>query len=88
MVCLKAIAIKNPKTTTDPMKFLRFLTALTIASFVLAPASFAGEECKDKKADKACCSCGKDKDGKECGKDKPCCCAEKAAKKEDKKTQS
>ncbi len=34
------------------------------------------EKCEGK-ADKAACECPKDKDGKVCGTDKPCCCKDK-----------
>jgi hypothetical protein len=68
------------------MKSLKFIITLLFSSALTLSVAQAGEakgECKDK-AEK-CCECGVDKDGKECGKDKECCCAAKKKDCEDKK---
>ncbi|MDX2187075.1 MAG: hypothetical protein SFV32_09085 [Opitutaceae bacterium] len=64
------------------MKSVRTLLALLAASFLAVGFAHAGDKHCDK-AEKSCCNCGTDKDGKACGKDKPCCCADK--KSEEKK---
>lgn len=58
------------------MKNLRLFIALAFAAALVTPFLRAGDEKAKEKAE-ACCSCPKDKDGKECGKDKECCCKAK-----------
>lgn len=69
------------------MKSLRLLLALAFAGMLSTAIVRAGDkaECADKDAKKCCCE--KDKDGKACGKDKPCCCAAEAPKGEEKKAE-
>ena len=67
------------------MKSFRLITALVFTAALITPAVHAGEKAKDEKKAEAACSCGKDKDGKECGKDKECCCKAKDEKKDDAK---
>jgi hypothetical protein len=62
------------------MKYLRFSTALFIASAGLAAYAAAGDKTKDSKT-AAACECAKDKEGKACGVDKDCCCTGKKAEK-------
>jgi hypothetical protein len=63
------------------MKSLRLLLALALAGF-LAPALVRAED-KAKSGEKTC-ECARDKDGKECGKDKDCCCTGKKCDKDQK----
>ncbi len=65
------------------MKSLRLLLALAFAGLLSVSMVHAGDkaECAEKD-NKKCCSCEKDKDGKECGKDKACCGAGEAPKTE------
>ncbi|WP_404421271.1 hypothetical protein [Nibricoccus sp. IMCC34717] len=62
------------------MKSFRHLLALLAVSFLFVGFVNAGDKQCDK-GDKAKCECGTDKDGKKCGKDKPCCCEHKEEKK-------
>ncbi len=68
------------------MKSFRLFIALAFVS-ALAVASVQAGDNKEKSMEKseAVCSCGKDKDGKECGKDKECCCKPKEEKKAEEK---
>jgi hypothetical protein len=63
-----------------PMKTIRFLAALLIASTLVAPFALADDAKKSDKEEKMC-DCAKDKDGKACGVDKDCCCTGKKATK-------
>lgn len=65
------------------MKSLKLLLTLVFAGAMSTAMVQAGDkaECKDTDT-KQCCTCKKDKDGKECGKDKPCCCVGDAPKSE------
>jgi hypothetical protein len=58
------------------MKTLRLLVALVPAIVLVSPVVRASDDKVKDKAE-AVCHCGKDKDGKECGKDKECCCKAK-----------
>ncbi len=59
------------------MKNLRLIIALVFAAALVAPVIRADDKAKEEKKAEAACSCPKDKDGKECGKDKECCCKAK-----------
>lgn len=61
------------------MKSLRFFLALAIASLLTTAVAQAADD--KAKAEEKSCDCCKDKDGKECGKDKDCCCTGKKAEK-------
>lgn len=63
-----------------PMKTLRLLAVLSIASLFTAPFALAADSASDKASEKTC-DCEKDKDGKTCGVDKDCCCTGKKATK-------
>jgi hypothetical protein len=68
-------------TNLKHMKSVRHLLALLAASFLFVGFVHAGDKHCDKAEKAKCCECPADKDGKHCGKDKPCCCEKKEEKK-------
>ncbi len=69
-----------------PMNPFRLIIALAIASMLTTAFLKADESQKQtKEKSETVCSCGKDKEGKECGKDKECCCKPKKEKETEQK---
>ena len=64
------------------MKTIRFFAAFALLSAFASPFVRAEDPKKEEKV----CDCAKDKEGKECGVDKDCCCTGKKAEKTAKKS--
>ena len=67
------------------MKSLRLILSLAFTSLLVTAVQAVPENDQPKEKSATTCDCGKDKDGKECGKDKECCCKPKDEKKEEPK---